>query len=152
MYLSPHFTLSEMTKSQTATRRGICNQPNGLHIENLRRLAVKILEPVRGHFNRAFSPSSGFRSQMLNTAIGSKSTSQHTKGEAVDFEIAGIPNREIAKWIRDNLIFDQLILEFHEPDDPTSGWVHVSYREKDNRSQVLTINHRGVWTGLDPRA
>lgn len=148
MRLSPHFTLEEFTKSQTAIRRGIKNQPNGAELKNLKRLAIEILEPVRRAFNRPFSPSSGFRTPALNVAIGSNSTSQHTKGEAVDFEIAGIPNREVAEWIRDHLKFDQLILEFHDPDDPASGWVHVSLKEKDNRGQVLTINRKGVCAGL----
>ena len=148
MRLSSHFTLEEFTKSQTALRRGIINQPDQQQICNLKRLAVDILEPVRKNFSRPFAPSSGFRSQALNIAIGSQSTSQHTKGEAVDFEIAGIPNRAVAKWIRDNLTFDQLILEFYDPEDPASGWVHVSLKEKDNRRQILTINRKGVWAGL----
>ncbi len=148
MRLSPHFTLAELTKSQTAIRRGIRNVPNAGQVNNLKRLAKGILEPLREHFGRPFSPSSGFRSQALNVAIGSKSTSRHTYGEAVDFELPGIPNRDVAEWIRDNLDFDQLILEFHDPDDPMSGWVHVSLKEKNNRHQVLTINYTGVWTGL----
>lgn len=148
MKLSPHFTLSELTKSQTAIRRGIKNQPNDEQIENLKRVAVNILEPVRAHYRRPFSPSSGFRSQALNLAIGSKSTSQHTKGEAVDFEVPGVSNPNLGAWIRGNLEFDQLILEFHDPNAPGSGWVHVSFSEKFNRGQVLTINHQGVWPGL----
>ncbi len=148
MRLSPHFSLAELIKSQTAIRRGIRNFPNTDQINNLKRVTKGILEPVREHFGRPFSPSSGFRSQALNVALGSKPSSQHTRGEAVDFEISGIPNREVAEWIRENLEFDQLILEFHDPDDPASGWVHVSLKEKDNRGQVLTINHKGVWAGL----
>ena len=146
--LSPHFTLSELIKSQTAIRLGIQNVPNGCQVKNLERLARKILEPVRKHFGRPFSPSSGFRCFSLNAKIGSKSNSQHTTGQAVDFEIPGIPNLAVAEWIRDKLDFDQLILEFHDPEDPMSGWVHVSLKEKDNRCQVLTINHKGVWAGL----
>ena len=148
MHLSPYFTLTELTKSQTAVRRGIRNVPNAGQINNLKRLAKGILEPLREHFGRPFSPSSGFRCQALNVAIGSKSTSQHTYGEAVDFELPGIPNRDVAEWIRDHLDFDQLILEFYNPEVASSGWVHVSLKEKDNRRQVLTINHNGVWAGL----
>ena len=148
MHLSPHFTLTELTKSQTAIRRGIRNILNAGQINNLKRLAKGILEPLREHFGRPFSPSSGFRCQALNVAIGSKSTSQHTYGEAVDFELPGIPNRDVAEWMRDHLDFDQLILEFYNPEVASSGWVHVSRKEKDNRRQVLTINHNGVWAGL----
>jgi hypothetical protein len=148
MHLSPHFTLTELIKSQITIRRGIKNVPNAGQINNLKRVTKGILEPVREHFGRPFSPSSGFRSQALNVAIGSKSSSQHTRGEAVDFELPGISNRDVAEWIRDHLDFDQLILEFHDPEDPMSGWVHVSLKEKENRRQVLTINHKGVWAGL----
>jgi len=147
MRLSPHFTLEELTKSQTAIRRGIRNLPNADQINNLKRVAESILEPVREHFGRPFSPSSGFRSRALNAAIGSKSTSQHTRGEAVDFELPGIPNSIVAEWIRDHLEFDQLILEFHDPSEPMSGWVHVSIKENDNRRQVLTINHKSIRVG-----
>jgi len=152
MRLSQHFSLVELTKSQTAARLGIRNSPNSKQILNLKRLAVGILEPVREHYGKPFSPSSGFRCQALNKAIGSKSTSQHTKGEAVDFEIPGVPNREVAEWVRDHLEFDQLILEFHDPAEPMSGWVHVSLKEKGNRSQTLTINRKGVHPGLGMKA
>jgi len=152
MRLSQHFTLLELTKSQTAARLGIQNSPNPKQIKSLRRVAENILEPVRKRFDKPFSPSSGFRCQELNKAIGSKPTSQHTKGEAVDFEIPGLPNRQVAEWIRDNLEFDQLILEFHDPGEPMSGWVHVSLKEKNNRGQVLTINKNGVQIGLAEEA
>lgn len=145
---SPHFTLAELTKSQIAIRRGIRNVPNAAQTANLKRLAENILEPVRANYGRPFSPSSGFRSQALNAAVGSKSASQHTKGEAVDFEIPGVPNRDVAEWVRDNLEFDQLILEFYEAGDPASGWIHVSLKGKGNRGQVLTVNHAGVWKGF----
>ena len=148
MQLSPHFSLIELTKSQLALRRGIANVPDGLAIGNLRRLAQGILEPVREHFALPFTPSSGFRSAALNEAVGGKPTSQHTKGEAVDFEIPGIANRTVAEWIRDHLTFDQVILEFYEPADPASGWVHASLRAEANRRQCLTINRDGTWPGL----
>lgn len=148
MRLSPHFTLAEMTKSQVALRRNIRNVPGKREIENLRRLAQNVLEPVRAKFGRPFSPSSGYRSAALNAVVGSKPSSQHVRGEAVDFEIAGGPNPELAEWIRDHLAFDQLILEFHQRDEPASGWVHVSLKEKHNRGQALTINCNGVWAGL----
>jgi hypothetical protein len=144
MKLSPHFSLAEMTKSQTALRLGIDNTPPLIAAKNLKRLANNILEPIRAHYGRPFSPSSGYRCLELNTAIGSKSTSQHIKGEAVDFEIAGIPNLVVAEWIRDNLVFDQILLEFHDPEIPDSGWIHVSLKEKGNRNQALIINSTGV--------
>jgi hypothetical protein len=84
----------------------------------------------------------------LCRAIGSRSTSQHAKGEAADFEVPGVANIELARWIRDTLDFDQLILEFHDPDDPTAGWVHCSYRAGGNRKQSLIYdgNTYKVWS------
>jgi zinc D-Ala-D-Ala carboxypeptidase len=84
--------------------------------------------------------TSGYRSEELCEAIGSKSTSQHAKGEAADFEMFGIDNKELAKYIKNNLVFDQLILEFYNPDDPSSGWVHCSYSKEENRKQSLLYN------------
>ena len=75
----------------------------------------------------------------MNEAVGGSSKSQHCKGEAVDIEVPGVPNAEVAEWIRDNLSFDQLILEFYTVGIPDSGWVHVSYLDPDaNRKSVLT--------------
>jgi len=144
--LSPHFTLGELTRSSTALRMGIDNTPDDKEISRLKTLCAKILEPVRLKYG-PFSPSSGFRSTELNRQIGSRDTSQHVKGEAVDFEIVGTPNAGLAAWIAGNLKFDQLILEFYTPDEPNSGWIHVSFAEK-NRQQVLTINKDGVFPGI----
>jgi hypothetical protein len=140
MRLSKHFTLAEFTKSQTATRLGLKNQPGPEHIVRLEALCENVLEPVRVMFGIPFSPSSGYRSPELCKAIGSKPTSQHARGEAVDFEVPGLSNRDVAQWIVDNLDFDQLILEFYEEGDPNSGWIHVSYVDGDkNRKEVLTL-------------
>jgi len=135
--LSRNFTLPELTRSQTATRRGIDNTPDDEQIKNLERVCSEILQPVREHFGVGFSPSSGFRSVALCEAIGSSSKSQHAKGEAVDFEIPGQDNKSVAEWVRDNLNFDQLILEYYTPEDPTSGWIHCSVREYSNRKECL---------------
>lgn len=149
MKLSPHFTLAEATKSQTAARKGIDNTPDAEAIERMKALCEKVLEPVRAHFGRPVIVNSFFRSLELNRAIGSKDDSQHTKGEAADIEVPGVDNAEVATWIRDNLEFDQLILEFYEPGDPSSGWVHVSYKEYGAcRAECLTINSAGVQRGL----
>ena len=140
MKLSGHFSLAELTKSQTATRKGIDNKPTLEHIENLTELCVQILEPTRRNFGKPMVITSGYRSEELCEAIGSKSTSQHAKGEAADFEMFGIDNKELAKYIKNNLVFDQLILEFYNPDDPSSGWVHCSYSKDENRKQSLLYN------------
>ena len=138
MRLSKNFTLKELIKSDTAVRKGINNNPNEDHINNLERLATNILQPVRDHFAKVVSVSSGYRSPELCVKIGSSAKSQHAKGQAADFEIFGVPNAELAKYIIDHLDFDQLILEFHNPEEPNSGWIHCSYKNPDeNRKQVL---------------
>lgn len=148
MKLSENFSLAELCKSSTALRCGITNTPGDAQVKALELLTKNILQPVRAHYDVAFIPSSGFRCLELNRQIKSKDTSQHTKGEAVDFEVPGISNLELAKWIRDNLEFDQLILEFWKEDDPHAGWVHCSYKEEGNRKSVLTIGPGGTLAGL----
>ena len=137
MKLSENFSLKELTKSQTAVRKGINNEPGTAEIENLIHLAESVLQPVRDHFGKAVMISSGYRSPELCEAIGSSTKSQHAKGEAADFEIPGVDNMQLAMWINKNTNFDQLILEFYEPGDPNSGWVHCSAVTGEPRKQVL---------------
>jgi len=137
MKLSANFSLSELTKSQTAIRHGIPNEPSPDHIDNLKLLCINILQPIRSEFNKPVIISSGFRTPELCIRIGSSINSQHAKGQAADFEIPSISNGELALWIKNHLEFDQLILEFHDKHQPHSGWIHCSYCDKDNRNQSL---------------
>ena len=137
MKLSANFSLAELIKSQTATRKGIDNTPSEEHQENLKSLCTNVLQPIRDHFGKVVTVSSGYRSPELCTAIGSKTTSQHAKGEAADFEIFGVSNKELADWIHNNINYDQLILEYWNESDPNSGWVHCSFSQGDNRKQYL---------------
>ena len=137
MKLTKNFSLLELTKSQTAERKGIINTPSAEHQENLRLLCERVLQPIRDHFNRVVTISSGYRSPALCEAIGSKTTSQHAKGQAADFEIYGLSNQELANYIKDKLDYDQLILEFWTPESPNNGWIHCSYNEEDNRREYL---------------
>ena len=140
MKLSVHFTLEEMTKSQTASRKGIDNTPTQEVVENLKLLCENVLEKIRNHFGRPLTVNSGYRGPKLNKAIGGAKNSQHMTGQAADIEIAGMDNKILFCWIRDNLDYDQLILEFHKEGVPDSGWVHVSWNSSGNRKQVLTID------------
>ena len=137
MILSENFSLDELTKSQEAIRLGIDNTPDDEQVGNLILLCKNILQPLRNYFKIPVSISSGYRSAALCEAIGSSSKSQHTKGQAADFEIFGIHNRELSDWIVNNLDYDQCILEFWNPNDPNSGWVHCSYNDAVNRKQYL---------------
>ena len=137
MNLTKNFSLLELTKSQTAERKGIDNTPSPEHQENLKSLCMANLQPVRDHFSKVVTISSGYRSPELCTAIGSKITSQHAKGQAADFEIFGVSNKALADYIDTELHYDQLILEYWNESDPNSGWVHCSFSEGQNRKQYL---------------
>ena len=137
MNLTKNFSLLELTKSQTAERKGIDNTPSPEHQENLKSLCMALLQPVRDHFSKVVTISSGYRSPELCTAIGSKITSQHAKGQAADFEIFGVSNKALADYIDTELHYDQLILEYWNESDPNSGWVHCSFSEGQNRKQYL---------------
>ena len=140
MKLTANITLDELTKSQIAERKGINNKPNPSQIENLKALAINILQPVRSHFEKPLIISSGFRCAQLCIEIGSKITSQHVadnNAAAADFEIPGVDNRELALFIKRELTYDQLILEFYRENEPTSGWIHCSYSTDHNRNQPL---------------
>jgi len=125
-----------MTKSDTAIRKGINNNPNAEQIEKLKTLCEKILQPVRDHFGRV-KVTSGFRSVELCQAINSSVNSQHAKAEACDFEVIGVDNAELADWIHRELEWDQLILEFYTPGEPNSGWIHCSVTEGMPRKSFL---------------
>jgi hypothetical protein len=151
MELSKSFTLNELTKSQEAIRLGIDNIPNEEHIENLKILCEKILQPLRDYYGMPVSVSSGYRSVALCEAIGSSAKSQHTKGQAADFEIFGVANKELADFITQNLEYDQCILEFWNKNEPNSGWVHCSYSKEGNRKQYLKaekINNKIIYSPI----
>ena len=140
MKLTRNFSLQELTKSDTAIRKGINNNPNPKQIDNIKALAINILQPVRSHYDRPLIISSGFRCAQLCVEIGSSVNSQHVADDnaaAADFEIPGVDNRELALWIKSELDYDQLILEFYKDNEPTSGWIHCSYSTDHNRNQSL---------------
>ena len=147
MKISEYFSLQEMTKSQTAVRMGIDNAPDDEQMQCLTDLCRNVLDHVRSEFG-PLTPSSGFRSAALCEAIGSKPTSQHAKGEAADFEVMGVDNQEVAKWIIDYLECDQLILEYYKEGEPNSGWVHCSYKAEGNRNEVLKFDGKTYTRGI----
>jgi hypothetical protein len=140
MKLSAHLDLSEVIRSESAKRNGISNMPIALHIENFKLLAEKVFEPVRLHFECPIHISSGYRSAELNRCVGGSLTSQHCTGEAIDIDMDGSPsgvtNKMVFDYIKDNLVFDQIIYEFGDSKNP--DWVHVSYESTGKqRKQVL---------------
>ena len=134
MKLSAHFALGEFTRSESAKREGLDNTPTAEHLENLKTLCEKVLEPIRLKYG-SINISSGYRGKMLNHFIGGSVNSDHCLGRAADIDMddsgSGVTNKEIFEYIKDNLEFDQLINEFNY------SWVHVGYRQGANRKQVL---------------
>lgn len=140
MQLSEHLSLAEVTRSETAKRKGISNMPTEAHLANFKLLAEKVFEPIRNHFGKPIHISSGYRSDALNKAIGGSKTSQHCSGEAIDIDMDGsahgITNKMLFDYIKDNIEFDQLIWEFGTSTNP--DWVHVSYESTGRqRKQIL---------------
>lgn len=138
-FVSDHITLIEATKSNVAIYHNIDNTPDDATFARMKIVAEAIFEPVRKRFGVAIGISSFYRCKALNAKIGGSTTSQHCTGEAIDIDgdmYGLISNRKIFDFIRENLVFDQLIWEFAN-DDETPAWVHVSYRAENNRMQVL---------------
>ena len=154
MKLSENFTMAEFIKSDTANRLGIDNTPEGEHLENAKALFENVVQKVRDHFGPTVI-NSGYRCPELNEAVRGSKTSQHCHGEAADIEVPGVANGDLAQWIVDNLDFDQVILEFYTPGQPSSGWVHVTYKaDGTNRNKALTaakIDGKTVYSnGINP--
>jgi hypothetical protein len=153
MQLSKYFTLAELTPSGTAKRLGIKNDPTPAHLECLKGLSVNILDKVREHFGKPIWVSSGYRSKALNEVTpGSSATSQHCSGEAADLDQdgrgTGVSNKMVFDYIKDHLVFDQLIYEYGTDANP--DWVHVSWESTGKqRKQVLRctrVNGKPVYT------
>jgi hypothetical protein len=136
--MTARVSLLAATKSDTAIRWGIDNTPNSDQLENMKRVAEKIVEPILSRFPTAFI-SSFFRSAALNRKIGGAKKSQHMTGEAVDLDSPdNLANLDIFNFAKDYLTFDQLLLE--RPDSSgTPSWVHISLKDKDNRNQILVV-------------
>jgi hypothetical protein len=145
MKLTAHFALAEFTRSESAKRHGVPNEPTPEHLQNLIVLCEKVLEPIRIKFG-PINISSGYRSKTLNHYIGGSLNSQHCEAKAADIDMDGmgsVSNKEIFEYIKNELEFDQLINEFNY------GWVHVSYNLGKNRRQILDalkVNNKTVYS------
>ena len=159
MQLSKNLSLAEVIRSETAKRKGISNMPTPEHIENFKKLAENVFQPIRDHFGCPIHISSGYRSEALNKAIGGAgkvingkyvASSQHCHGEAIDIDMdsstSGVTNRMVFDYIKDNLVFDQLIYEFGDSKNP--DWVHVSYEStgKQRKQLLRAINQLPIFS------
>lgn len=148
--LSDHFTFWEMIRSDKAARKGIDNYPPEEYVLRLRLLCDHILEPVREHYGIPFRPNSGYRSKRVNKLVGGSKNSKHITAEAVDFEVPGISNYELAQWCRRNLSeYDVIILECYTHGIENSGWVHASRLfSGNNRRLTFTYDGKKYTSGL----
>jgi len=137
MKLSKNFELNEFTKSDIAKSKKIPNSPTIGQIINLVRLCDYCLQKIREHYNRPVVITSGFRSLALNSAVGSKISSQHTKGEACDFYVDGYSKYDVFCWCKNNLKYDQLIFENMKQ---KGCWIHISYNHYKNRNQAFVFD------------
>ena len=136
MNITDNFTLEEMCSSRTARKNGIDNfSYDPSIIISLSALCHMVLQPLRDHFAEPVRISSGYRCQALNTLVGGVYNSQHILGQAADIYLDGDTKREAEyfRYIRDNLDYDQLILEGNQ----STSWIHVSYvSHKKNRRKA----------------
>ena len=138
MKLSEHFTLEELTFSETASRRGLDNEPSEIEIDNLKKLATNVLEPIRQQINLPIHINSGYRSPEVNLIVGGKSNSQHLKGEAADMVAIGLSVTQFYNRIKS--MFDSKLLQVDQCIIEYNRWVHISYREGKNRNQFFAIS------------
>lgn len=129
-----YFTIEELCRSDKARQMGINNTPTDDIIDSLSNLVENVLDPAREKIGKPITVNSGYRCLELNKSVGGAPTSQHTKGEAADITTGNREeNKRLFEIIRDHLPFDQLINEYDY------SWIHVSYRQGNNRKQILKI-------------
>jgi len=140
--ISAHFSLDELTFSQTAARKGIDNTPPPEAIEELQRLCSVILEPLRSMVNCAIHIDSGYRSPQLNAAVGGAQDSAHMSGRAADIVLIGLDLRTAFGIVRDSALpFDQVIIE-------CNAWIHVSIAPSGTaprKEALLASGYPGNW-------
>jgi hypothetical protein len=140
MQLTEHFTLEELTVSESAARQGLDNTPTGEALENLKRLA-EFLEDVRELLGKPIKINSAYRAPEVNAAVGGSKTSQHCLGCAADIRVTGMTPDEVVRAITaSDLDYDQCIREF-------DSWTHVSIPNKEDakpRKMALIIDKQGT--------
>ncbi len=138
--ISKHITYTEATRTDTH----LPNIPNDEQLRKMKLTAEKVFEPVREYFNKPIMVTSFFRTKEVNKKIGGAKNSQHMLGEAIDMDaqvLGGLGNDDIFFYIYKYLEYDQVIVE-DLGDFGEIGWIHVSFKEKDNRNQSLVMIKR----------
>lgn len=144
-----YFSISELTKSNTATRLGIDNTPDAVVRYNLIALIENVLDPLREAWGAPIIVTSGYRCERLNKAVGGATNSQHKKGEAADIRTLSDSRadnmRLLRLLLRMKLPYDQVIAEYVDAQG-RPDWIHVSYSRKKNRGSKLTASRVGKVT------
>lgn len=132
--MGKYFTLAELCRSEKADQYGINNKCNKQQAEQIKQLIENVLDPLRELYGKPIKVNSGFRCAELNKLVGGKPTSQHLRGEAADITAGSREeNKKLFQLIKEKLPFDQLI------DEKNYAWVHVSFNEKFQRNQILSL-------------
>lgn len=128
-----NFLMSELIHSDTAIRHNINNMPDINSLDNMLELIVHCLQPIRDKLGKPMIITSGYRNSQVNKLVGGASNSQHTKGQAVDFNVQGMPVSRVIEYIKTmDIEYDQLINEYN-------SWVHISYNKGHNRKQCFKV-------------
>lgn len=139
MNISQNFTLEELLRSETASRKNVSEQwtPSDAVKDNLKKLCDNVLEPLRSFVGKPLIITSGYRCKRVNKLVGGSPTSQHTEGKAADFHVSGMTVESLFKFIINlDLEFDQIIQEF-------DAWVHISFNAGKNRNEILRATKNG---------
>lgn len=146
--ISENISYTEATKSKTAIKLNINNDPDEETLERMKYVAENVFEPLREHFGVPIAVTSFYRSKELNKAIGGSPTSEHVYGSAIDIDadVYGmVTNKDIFEYIKNNLKFNQLIWEFGTNKEP--AWIHVSLKKSGNKNQILKAYKEKNWLG-----
>ena len=149
--LSVHLSLAQAIKSDTAKKNGLDNTPSAAEKENLKQLGINIYDKIYDKFNGNVRLTSVFRSEAVNKKVGGSSTSQHRFGQALDIQgTNGITNKQIFKYVKDNLTYHQIIWEYGSKNEP--DWVHVGYKPSGNKkinTRATRVNGKTKYITFD---
>lgn len=123
----------------TATRLGIKNVASDEVVANLKLICLEVLEPLRTNYKLPVKINSGYRCEALNKAVNGAKNSKHLTGHAVDVEIVGVSNSDLAHWIHDNTKATKTIMEFCDPDEPSAGWIHTELIVGQTERKLIVI-------------
>lgn len=139
-----NFSMSELIHSDTAVKYRINNMPDISSLDRILKLIYFCLQPLRDKLGKPIKIVGGYRSYQLwlklyDLGKNPAKNSQHMTGEAADLKVDGMTKEELFHFIRlSGIPFDQLIWE------QDNNCVHISYKHKNNRKEVLIRNKNHI--------